>query len=146
MRQIGPGTVRMITMVALGLMAVGAAIWTISEALDSRSEIFEKDGVAMRGYDPVAYLQEQRDMKGSANYRTQYQGAIFQFTSAANRDAYAADPQRFVPQYGGHCAFGVAGELCSAGHQLSSGQAIPRFGVISRCPRNLPSLEEWLRL
>src|SRR5262249_49432076 len=37
-------------------------------------------------------------------------------------------------------------ELCSAGHQLSSGQAIPRFGVISRCPRNLPSLEEWLRL
>jgi hypothetical protein len=37
-------------------------------------------------------------------------------------------------------------ELCSAGHQLSSGQAIPRFGVISRCPRNLPSLEEWVRL
>jgi hypothetical protein len=33
-------------------------------------------------------------------------------------------------------------ELCSAGHQLSSGQAIPRFGVISRCPRDLPSLEE----
>jgi len=32
-------------------------------------------------------------------------------------------------------------ELCSAGHQLSSGQAIPPFGVISRCPRDLPSLE-----
>ena len=36
------------------------------------------------------------------------------------------------------------GELCSAGHQPSSGQAIPRFGVISRCPRDLPSLEELL--
>jgi len=37
-------------------------------------------------------------------------------------------------------------ELCSAGHQLSSGQAIPRFGVISRCPREFPSLEELLWL
>ena len=37
-------------------------------------------------------------------------------------------------------------ELCSADHQLSSGQAIPRFGVISRCPRDLSSLGQWLRL
>ena len=37
-------------------------------------------------------------------------------------------------------------ELCSAGHQLSSGQAISRFGVISGCPRDLPSLEELLWL
>ena len=39
-----------------------------------------------------------------------------------------------------------AAELCSAGHPLSSGQAILRFGVISRCARNLTSLEEGLRL
>src|SRR5215469_17799232 len=43
------------------------------------------------------------------------------------------------------CLFPID-ELCSAGHRLSSGQAIPRFGVISRCPRDLPSLEEWLWL
>jgi hypothetical protein len=43
-------------------------------------------------------------------------------------------------------AFYVLTELSSAGHQLSAGQATSRFGVISRCPRDLPSLEEWLRL
>ena len=47
-------------------------------------------------------------MKGSPEFRVEFEGATFQFASAAHRDAFAADPSKFVPQYGGYCAYGMA--------------------------------------
>ena len=69
----------------------------------------EKDGAALRGYDPVAYFREARPVKGSAEHSAQYQGSTFHFASKANRDDFAASPAKFAPQYGGFCAFGTAG-------------------------------------
>ena len=72
-------------------------------------EFFEKDGAALRGYDPVAYFKEMRAVKGSAEHTAQYKGSTFHFSSVANRDAFTASPEKFAPQYGGFCAFGTAG-------------------------------------
>lgn len=72
-------------------------------------EFFEKDGAALRGYDPVAYFTDQRPVKGSSEHRAEHKGSTFHFASKANRDAFAADPERYAPQYGGFCAYGVAG-------------------------------------
>jgi len=72
-------------------------------------EFFEAGGAAVRGYDVVAYVAEGKPVKGSAAYKAEYKGSTFHFSSAANRDAFAADPAKFAPQYGGFCAFGVAG-------------------------------------
>jgi YHS domain-containing protein len=72
-------------------------------------QFFEKDGVALRGYDPVAYFKEAKAVKGSVEHTAQYQGSTFHFSSKANRDAFAADPATYAPQYGGFCAFGTAG-------------------------------------
>lgn len=47
-------------------------------------------------------------MKGSALFRSDFQGSTFQFASAAHRDTFAANPEKFVPQYGGYCAYGMA--------------------------------------
>jgi YHS domain-containing protein len=71
-------------------------------------EYFEKDGVALRGYDPVAYFSENKPVKGSPDHKAEYEGSAFHFTSKANRDAFVADPARYAPQYGGFCAFGMA--------------------------------------
>lgn len=71
-------------------------------------EFFEKDGFALRGYDPVAYFTQGRPVKGSSQYTAQYQGSTFEFASQANRDAFAADPAHYAPQYGGYCAYGAA--------------------------------------
>jgi YHS domain-containing protein len=71
-------------------------------------EFFEKDGIALRGHDPVAYFSENKPVKGLPDRKTEYQGSIFYFASKANRDAFVADPARYAPQYGGFCAFGMA--------------------------------------
>lgn len=71
-------------------------------------EFFERDGAAIAGYDPVAYFVESRAVKGSAAHTYRYRNSVFRFASAANRDAFAADPERYAPRYGGFCAYGVA--------------------------------------
>ncbi len=70
--------------------------------------VFAPNGVAIRGYDPVAYFTESRPVQGNAQFTHSWNGATWRFASAANRDAFAADPQRYAPQYGGFCAFAMA--------------------------------------
>ncbi|MEM9292550.1 MAG: YHS domain-containing (seleno)protein [Acidobacteriota bacterium] len=63
---------------------------------------------AIKGYDPVSYFEEGKPAKGSKDFTTTWNGAIWRFTSAAHRNAFDADPERYAPQYGGYCAFAVA--------------------------------------
>jgi YHS domain-containing protein len=71
-------------------------------------------GIALKGYDVVAYFQQSRPVKGSSQFSYQWMDATWQFSSAQNRDLFAADPQRYAPQYGGYCAYAV-----SHGHTAS---------------------------
>ena len=68
----------------------------------------ETNGVAIAGYDPVAYMQENKAVKGGREFTHTFKGSVFQFKSAANRDAFAAQPEKYAPQYDGYCAFGVS--------------------------------------
>lgn len=72
------------------------------------SQQFERNGLAIDGYDPIAYFMERRPVKGLPEFRAEFQGATFQFASANHRDRFAADPEKFAPQYGGYCAYGTA--------------------------------------
>ena len=54
---------------------------------------FEKDGAALRGYDPVAYFTENKPVKGSPAYQVAHKGSTFHFASQANRDLFKADPR-----------------------------------------------------
>jgi len=65
-------------------------------------------GVAINGYDPVAYFADGRAVEGSADITADWQGATWRFSSAQHRDAFLADPEKYAPQYGGYCAFAVA--------------------------------------
>lgn len=65
-------------------------------------------GVALKGYDPVAYFNEGGPTKGSPNFTHQWMGAEWHFASAENRDQFSADPERYAPQYGGYCAYAVS--------------------------------------
>ncbi len=88
----------------LALLLVGLLCAPASMA----GEFYERDGAAIRGYDPVAYFTERKPVKGSARHASEYKGARFLFASPANRDAFDADPARFAPQYGGFCAYAVS--------------------------------------
>ena len=63
---------------------------------------------ALQGYDPVAYFEQGEAVKGSDDFTTEYMGATFKFASAADRDAFIADPAAYAPQYGGYCAWAMA--------------------------------------
>jgi YHS domain-containing protein len=65
-------------------------------------------GVAAGGADVVAYFRDGRPAAGKAEFAHDWNGATWRFSSAANRDAFAAAPERYAPQYGGFCAWGVS--------------------------------------
>lgn len=64
--------------------------------------------VAIKGYDPVAYFTEQRAVKGKKEISFQWLGAQWQFSTEIHRKQFAQDPVKYAPQYGGHCADGIA--------------------------------------
>ena len=59
-------------------------------------------GVAIKGYDTVAYHTEGRAVKGSKKFSHEWNDAKWYFSSAENRDLFVAEPERFAPQYGGY--------------------------------------------
>ncbi len=61
----------------------------------------DNTGNAIKGYDPVAYFAENRAVKGKEEFEYLYEGARWRFSSAAHRDLFAANPERYMPQYGG---------------------------------------------
>lgn len=65
-------------------------------------------GIAIKGYDPVAYFTESKPVKGSTDFESEWQGATWRFASAAHRDAFQTSPERYTPQYGGYCAWAVS--------------------------------------
>ena len=68
-----------------------------------------KHGVAIRGYDPVAYFEQGKPTKGKKSISVKHSnGATYRFSSEANKELFVANPDNYLPQYGGYCAFGVA--------------------------------------
>jgi YHS domain-containing protein len=59
-------------------------------------------GVAIKGYDTVAYHTAGRAVKGKSKFSHTWNDAKWYFTSAENKDLFAADPERYAPQYGGY--------------------------------------------
>jgi len=65
-------------------------------------------GIAIMGYDPVAYFTKGRAMKGSEEFAHTWLGVPWHFANAKHRDLFTADPTEYAPQFGGYCADGVA--------------------------------------
>ncbi|MGJ3242330.1 MAG: YHS domain-containing (seleno)protein [Opitutales bacterium] len=77
---------------------------------------------AISGYDPVAYHTEGKALEGKAEHTLLWDKKRWYFVSAANRARFDKDPQRYAPQYGGHCACAVA-----MGHRLPGDPRIFRI-------------------
>ena len=80
----------------LALLTVGT---TSGIAFDKFNQTF---GIAIHGYDTVAYHTVNRAVKGKSEFSYEWNDAEWHFASAKNRDLFAADPDRYAPQYGGY--------------------------------------------
>ena len=68
----------------------------------------DKNSVILAGYDAVAYFTQNAAVEGSSEFTAVHNDAIYRFSSAKNRDLFAANPSKYEPQYGGFCAYGAA--------------------------------------
>jgi hypothetical protein len=103
------GDVHMLTRRSfLALAAAFPALGAASLARAAEPMVFQRDGLAIGGTDPVAYVTEGGPVQGDAAYGADWMGARWTFASAANRDAFVADPGRYAPAFGGYCAFAAS--------------------------------------
>lgn len=63
---------------------------------------------AIQGYDPVAYFTVGKPVKGLDSLVVDWMGAKWKFASQANLALFKANPEKYAPQYGGYCAYGVS--------------------------------------
>ena len=89
------------------LVAASALLFaSLSFAADETQQ--DANGVILSGHDAVSYFTMDKAVKGYAGISAVHDGAIYHFSSEANRDAFKANPSKYAPQYGGFCAYGAA--------------------------------------
>jgi len=84
---------------------------------------FAEQRTAIRGYDPVAYFTMEKPMKGDSAISYVWDGTRYLFANTKHRDMFAADPDRYAPQFTGYCTAGL-----SQGHKV---EADPENWIIS---------------
>jgi len=92
---------------ALLAVALTAAL-SISHAGTSINTIGSRDGTAIKGYDPVAFFTQKKATSGSPNFSYEWSGAKWLFASEEDLLLFKQEPEKYAPQYGGHCAFGMS--------------------------------------
>lgn len=68
----------------------------------------KKDHLAIHGTDPVAYFTEGRMLEGSPAFAAEWMGKTWYFATKAHRESFVKNPQKYAPQFGGYCAYGIA--------------------------------------
>ncbi|MEP3113705.1 YHS domain-containing (seleno)protein [Nisaea sp.] len=88
---------------------VFTALFCCAQAFGASPDLnLDKNGLALRGYDPVTYLLNNRAERGDSDITAEHAGATYYFASEKNREEFLRDPRLYEPHYGGFCAYGVA--------------------------------------
>lgn len=106
------GTRRISAIFLLAFAIIGSAVAATPVNTLEKSGLlgrFKPSDTAIRGYDTVAYFTQGKPVEGKSEHSVEWQGANWQFSSAENQALFEADPDKYAPQFGGYCAYGVAG-------------------------------------
>jgi hypothetical protein len=103
--------------VSLTVAAVGGAmVGTVLATTTERLVVDRTSGLAIYGFDPVAYFSESKPVQGLEAFELIFEGAVWRFRNAGDRAAFIADPDVYAPQFGGYDPLYVAGGRTVAGH------------------------------
>jgi YHS domain-containing protein len=95
------------TVMAILVMAVFYLL-TIGPAFAIEPINKTSDGVAIKGYDPVAYFVDRKPVKGSREFEYLWMGAKWHFSGPEHRDLFIKNPEKYAPRYGGYCAYAIS--------------------------------------
>lgn len=91
------------------LAATAVVIVSVSAVAQPAAALNRGRGdLAVHGYDVVGYAKDAAAIRGSAEFEFRWNGGVWRFASAAHRDQFAAQPERYAPQFGGYCAWAVS--------------------------------------
>ena len=92
--------------IILTLLAAGLVLPALAENKSLLN--LDKSGVAIQGYDPVAFFTDGRPVKGDSKFLAKHDGAIYFFASKEHKDMFNLEPAKYEPSFGGYCAYGVS--------------------------------------
>jgi YHS domain-containing protein len=95
-------------LVVTGLLAGSLGSALAGSAASPVPAVNTKDGFALKGYDPIAYFTVGQPTKGVDQYTYRWKGVTYRFTSAENLQRFKAHPEKYLPQYGGYCAYAMS--------------------------------------
>lgn len=95
--------------------AAGGFLILRSMGLFASAPVYANADGAIGGYDPVAYFTQGQAVAGSPEFTHTWNGASWRFASAAHRDAFAAEPDQYAPQFGGYCAKAISDNYTARG-------------------------------
>ncbi len=90
------------------ILALALASALPAAAADKTLINVDRSGLALKGYDPVAYFTDSKPVKGNSSFTSNYNGARYQFASADHKTAFDANPAKYAPAFGGYCAYGAS--------------------------------------
>ena len=98
-------------------MALATLVFPFSSAVARDSAVYTGtfSNLAIDGHDAVAYFVNGKPVAGDKSFSFEHAGAQWRFATAQNRDAFAAAPERYAPQYGGYCAWAVSQGYTASG-------------------------------
>lgn len=91
---------------AIGMSMLAAPAYAVKSTGGEFNTMYA--GMGAKGYDVVSYFTDMRPVLGSDRFATEFGGVKWQFSSQAHLDAFKANPEKFLPQFGGFCAWGVS--------------------------------------
>ena len=90
-----------------GTVASTSLMWASSSSAAPKHYTGYVRGVAVGGYDPVAYFTKGKPTKGSKAFSTKWDGVTWRFANTQNMEKFLKNPKKYAPQYGGYCAYAV---------------------------------------
>ena len=90
-------------------LTVLACLFQLPDPVNADQPMFHaKQGMAIGGYDTVAFFVEDRAIQGQPGFAVQWKGAVWHFVSKDNQINFESDPRAYAPRFGGYCAFAVS--------------------------------------
>lgn len=84
------------------------ALLSITTQAQKSSEYNQEKGIALQGFDPVAYFESSKPVEGTKEFSVTHNGVVYQFSSEKNKTLFLSNPIQYEPQYGGYCAYGMS--------------------------------------
>lgn len=99
------------------VLSAAVLLWQACHAATTEQIVIDRNsGLAIYGYDPVAYFTDRTARLGRASLELKHAGVAWRFRNEGNREAFARDPAIYMPQFGGHDPVAIAGGIARAGH------------------------------